>query len=869
MLPLKKLAERVDVAKQGSDSDFFSNLLYSGEQITKLVGVTLISLLEVDPQDIKYSLIHKAVRANGIGEWADIIEQIINGPSSHLLSPKAAEIKKELSQKLSNPSWQFGALYALQLCHNEITENSPSIGTKIQLKNWFSHFARIRNKTKGHGALQVDKLSKISVNLEKSLKLITENFILFRLDHFILKQNLSGTYRITSISNKQSKMEEYLATTKNSELKDGVYLFLDEPFHIELLYSSIEAIDFFLPNGGFNGNTFEILSYITGNIEYIDCKPFLRPPGKLPSSETEGHGDLEIIGNTFSNIPSYAGIYINRVTLEQELERVLLMQDRHPVVTLLGRGGIGKTCLTINVLNKICLTMRYAAIVWFSARDIDLLDQGPKIVTPKVLDEKDIALEYSRLLGQKDLQSNDTKAFLESELTKSSFGPTLFVMDNFETVKNPLQVYQWLDTYIRDPNKVLITSRFREFKGDYHIEVTGMGRDEFDQLVEKTTAKLEISKLLTNEYLNELFKESDGHPYVVKIMLGEVAKEGKIGKVKRVLAGKDDILIALFERTYNQLSLISKRVFLTLTNWRTTLPQVAIESVLKREEEAPLDIEKAIEELHRFSFIELIKSNSDGSIFVSVPLTAYVFGKTKLSVSDLKAKIEVDTQLLYLFGPGNNIDTKYGLKPRVERFFKEIATKLRFSKYSLNETSPVLEFLCRRYAPGWVLLADLFEELNEFEKAKSALQNYLQLPLSANQKLSIWSRLANLCCNKNDFNGEFHALAEICDLDGVQFSDLNNAIQRIYDILRLGQPSTLHEAERIFLLKKVTNSAYKRVRTGEGTSSDYTRLARVSLYCKDKKTATQLTKMALEKDPINRHAINLAKTLKLKIKIID
>jgi len=42
--------------------------------------------------------------------------------------------------------------------------------------------------------------------------------------------------------------------------------------------------------------------------------------------------------------------------------------------------------------------------------------------------------------------------------------PLLFVFDNFETVSNPVQTYNWIDTYIRTQNKVLITSRFREFR---------------------------------------------------------------------------------------------------------------------------------------------------------------------------------------------------------------------------------------------------------------------------------------------------------------------------------------------------------------------------------------------------------------------
>jgi hypothetical protein len=40
-------------------------------------------------------------------------------------------------------------------------------------------------------------------------------------------------------------------------------------------------------------------------------------------------------------------------------------------------------------------------------------------------------------------------------------GPFLFVFDNFETVVSPGEAFAWIDTYIRSPNKALITTRIR------------------------------------------------------------------------------------------------------------------------------------------------------------------------------------------------------------------------------------------------------------------------------------------------------------------------------------------------------------------------------------------------------------------------
>ena len=63
----------------------------------------------------------------------------------------------------------------------------------------------------------------------------------------------------------------------------------------------------------------------------------------------------------------------------------------------------------------------------------------------------------------------------------------LFVFDNFETVVSPAETFAWLDTYIRLPNKVLITTRIRgNFKADFPIHVGGMTDSECETLISTT-----------------------------------------------------------------------------------------------------------------------------------------------------------------------------------------------------------------------------------------------------------------------------------------------------------------------------------------------------------------------------------------------
>ena len=183
-----------------------------------------------------------------------------------------------------------------------------------------------------------------------------------------------------------------------------------------------------------------------------------------------------------------------------------------------------------------------------------------------------------------------------------------------------------------------------------------MNEPESEELIRTTSQNLGIQHLLTESYKTELYQELNGHPYVMKVLLGEVAKAGKLVRVERIVAARDDILDALFERTYSGLSPVARRVFLTMCNWRSSIPTLALEAVLLRPINERMDVENAVEELGRSSFVELTSSEEDKEQFVTVPLAAAVFGKKKLSTYSMKSAVEADLQLLHAFGAAQQSD---------------------------------------------------------------------------------------------------------------------------------------------------------------------------------------------------------------------
>ena len=234
-------------------------------------------------------------------------------------------------------------------------------------------------------------------------------------------------------------------------------------------------------------------------------------------------------------------------------------------------------------------------------------------------------------------------------MQKSPHGRTLFVFDNFETVRYPNDLYNWIDTNIRLPNKVLITSRFRDFKADFPIEVSGMEEHESRELVRHIGSRLGIRGWVDGKMESQIVDESDGHPYVIKIMMGEAADTKTGGRPTKLLARRDDILEALFERTYEHLSPLASRVFVTLSGWRSFVPQLAVEAVLHWRCKERVRPEEAVDELLRMSLVERSVA-ADGADFLSVPVAAALFGNKKLSVRPDREVIWDDIQFLQTFG---------------------------------------------------------------------------------------------------------------------------------------------------------------------------------------------------------------------------
>ena len=105
------------------------------------------------------------------------------------------------------------------------------------------------------------------------------------------------------------------------------------------------------------------------------------------------------------------------------------------------------------------------------------------------------------------------------------------------------------------------------------------------------------------------------------------------------------------------------------------IPSVAVEAILWRPENEKIDVQGAIEELRKSSFIDVL--NEDQEAFINIPLAALIYGKSELEVYPEKLKILNDRKLLMEFGVTSQQNMSSGVFTRIERKFTEVAKRIK------------------------------------------------------------------------------------------------------------------------------------------------------------------------------------------------
>src|SRR5665213_576854 len=206
---------------------------------------------------------------------------------------------------------------------------------------------------------------------------------------------------------------------------------------------------------------------------------------------------------------------------------------------------------------------------------------------------------------------------------------------------------------------------------------------------------------------------------------------------------------------FANLSPVASRIFLTLSGWRSMVPQLALEAALLRHPMEGGDPEAGVNELIRMSLIERTPA-PDGMDFLGVPLTAALFGSKKLAVSPTRIAIENDIRFLQDIGPTAVMTLKEGIRPRIQSLFRLVTKRINEKSTSLEDMRPVMEFVARNYAPAWLMLADLQQEVEgkaDRSRVAEYVQRFLEQQPPTHEAQAAWQRLSALYRAANDVIG--------------------------------------------------------------------------------------------------------------------
>ena len=718
MIPLTSLpvhvaqvGRRLNVCSPDDLASLFLETSYMAEVGIKTIALVLHAALRERAPGHAYRFAYALIRADGLGTWESTIRALSSQPLAGYLSPEIQPFLEWLSRRRTKAEddWFRAAKDEAGTVLEQLGGDEQPFGNKPTVRDLITALVQIRNKTKAHGAVTSDFYMSANSAYLACVGALIHQCPAFSWSWMHLSRRNSGKVRgICLAGDNPHHMKDSEGAQFSLETKAGVY-FQPAPnsrpiFVGDLLKSNRDCTAFALPNGGYRDDgSCEFLNYSSGKTLREDASAFLRPPAPLAASETEGAAAFDVQSNLFGNLPiPYSG-YVERELLQDELEKKLLDRN-HPIITLHGGGGMGKTSLALFVAHKLARasTPHFEFIVWFSARDVDLRPSGPSPVRPAVLDLPAISKQFGSLFGV-DASLEAFAHVLQTPKAHSDRG-ILFIFDNFETLADAAEIHRFLDEHTHLPNKVLITSRERAFKADYPIEVRGMELSEATILLQNSSRELGIETEMTPDVVRAIYTYTGGHAYVMRVILGEMAKEGRYTPPRTLMPRRLDIVDAVFERSFNKLSDAGRNVFLTVANWRSEISELALIVVLGQR---GFDVEVGLEECQRLS---LIAQNHlpDGTPCYAAPQLARVFGQKKLQGDTDRLVLQEDLEILRKFGvlsnAGQNDQTQEAI---IRRFVLWCTTEAEGKTGDVIEPlDRILETLANLWAPGWLSLAD-------------------------------------------------------------------------------------------------------------------------------------------------------------------
>lgn len=625
----------------------FAVVLHLGEVVTKLHALVLLGILERFEGGAISPLSFELARASSAGTWIGALREVVGRVQPKMLADEDgkawfAELRAWLSRPRGRPDAEVLDAVLQPLAELAALLNPGAGSGRGELRtplDLMQSFVEVRNKTTGHHAYGAEFWSS-------NVGTLTDAALWIRATSPLWKASL-----VLPITRDGKKYARVLRGTEPSQTIEAVGMtsggaacVYESTFVTslgELIHVDAGTNLTFIANGSWrdSDSTAEFLSHsleATAPAEGSrrrELSAFAIRPATQRSSETEGEDALALDpGVVANNLPPPATSYVHRPSLEEPLRTNLRDTKRRHLINVRGTGGFGKTSLILQLCHELVSNpdeCPYDAVVWMSARDIDLMLTGPTPVRRGQESLEDVWRRFGVLFGEGD-DANSRELF-EMSMRADSI---LLVLDNFETFDEQQRAYEYLDQLVEPPAKVVITSR-HEFSGENAVEVKGMAQEEADQLLIQSARDAGIEPLMTPAIRSKIFDRCQGHPYAMKLVASQVRSEAGLTDLLTRVVRRGELLDALFRRSVADLGDNEEAifVFLLLGQFAGGLAEPAVRVIT---DPAAIDLDLAVRELRHRSLIEIGQPDGPG---YDMPAMAREFAQQFLAGHILQTEI--------------------------------------------------------------------------------------------------------------------------------------------------------------------------------------------------------------------------------------
>ena len=364
----------------------------------------------------------------------------------------------------------------------------------------------------------------------------------------------------------------------------------------------------------------------------------------------------------------------------------------------------------------------------------------------------------------------------------------------------------------------------------------------------KTLANdLRIEGIVTDEVIKTIYEYTEGHAYVMRIIIGEIAKEQRYAPPTQVIPRRIDIVNTVFERSFNKLSYAGKHTFLSIANWKSMIPELALIVVLGQR---GFDVESGIDECLRLSLISR-QELADGQPCYSAPQLARVFGRKKLDGDPDRFVIQEDLETIRRFGAVGR-STQDSQEEIIKRFIKWCDSEVVREPRLFGRFDAIFEALAELWPRAWVELASFREQHQSDQlKIEYALRRAVEeLPFDK----SAWLKRAAFAEKVHDEAVRIASLISAVDADP---NDVNLIREVAFQLCKYVNDHSyeIPQARRGVYLASVRS--HMELVSDRLDATGLSRLAWLFLLESKEDRAIGFAELGITKDPNNQHCLRI------------